>query len=70
MEILAYQPEGAFIVRSSTSSPGSFALSLKAPPGGRIVHYLIEQGPAGLRLQVYRRASLMLCTCTYIVVVL
>ena len=51
MEILSYQPEGGFIVRQSSSSPGCYALSLKAPQG-RTVHFLIENVTSGVQLQV------------------
>lgn len=50
MEILSFQPEGGFIVRRSNSSPGNYALSLKAPQG-KIVHFLIENVPIGVKLQ-------------------
>ena len=51
MEILSQQPAGAFMVRQSTSNPGSFALSMKAPDK-QILHYLIENVDGGARLQV------------------
>ena len=52
MEILSHQSEGSFIVRKSTSNPGSFALSLKGPQD-KIAHYLIEKHAGGFRLQVW-----------------
>jgi hypothetical protein len=42
MELLSQQPEGAFFVRESTSSPGAYALSLVAPDGV-VRHFLIEE---------------------------
>ena len=51
MEVLSQQGEGAFLVRESASSPGSHALSLKAPQG-KIVHYMIQTSPNGVNLQV------------------
>ena len=54
MELLSQQPEGAFFVRESSSSPGSYALSLRAP-GGKIVHYLIHEQDGRYCLQVSGR---------------
>ena len=51
MEVLAQQHEGAFMVRQSGSSPGSYALTMKAPHNN-ILNYLIENVPGGVRLQV------------------
>jgi hypothetical protein len=42
MELLSQQPEGAFFVRESSSSPGSFALSMMGPEGV-VKHFLIEE---------------------------
>ena len=42
MELLSQQPEGAFFVRESSSSPGSYALSMVAPDGV-VKHFLIEE---------------------------
>ena len=56
MEVLSQQGEGAFLVRESASSPGSHALSLKAPQG-RIVHYMIQTSPNGVNLQVSRKVG-------------
>ena len=52
MEILSQQPEGSFIVRSSSSNPGSFALSLKGPQD-KITHYLIDKHGSEYKLQVH-----------------
>ena len=52
MEILSQQCEGSFIVRSSSSNPGSFALSLKGPQD-RISHYLIDRHGSEFELQVH-----------------
>ena len=51
MEVLAQQSEGAFMVRQSSSNPGSYALTMKAP-NGKILNYLIDHVPGGYRLQV------------------
>ncbi len=52
MEILSFQPVGAFMVRRSGSSMG-YALSMKTP-NNKIVHYLISELPGGgVQLQVY-----------------
>jgi hypothetical protein len=51
MEILSQQPEGAFMVRQSSSSPGSYALTLRAP-NNKTLNYLIENVHGGVRLQV------------------
>lgn len=50
MEILAQQSEGSFVVRESSSQPGYYALSMKAPDG-RIFHFLIQPNPTGYCLQ-------------------
>lgn len=42
MELLSQQPEGAFFVRESSSSPGSYALSMMTPEG-TVKHFLIQQ---------------------------
>lgn len=51
MEILSQQPEGAFMVRQSSSSPGSYALTMKASNNSTL-NYLIENVQGGVRLQV------------------
>ena len=52
MEILSQQPEGSFIVRNSSSNPGSFALSVKGPQD-KITHYLIDKHGSEFKLQVH-----------------
>jgi len=51
MEILMHQPEGSFMVRNSSSSPGSYALTMKGPQS-KTLHYLIQPVPNGFKLQV------------------
>lgn len=51
MEILSQQSEGAFMVRQSNSNPGCYALTMKAP-NNKILNYLIENVPGGMKLQV------------------
>ena len=51
MEILSQQSEGAFIVRDSSSSPGSYALTLRAP-GGKILHFLLKNDSSGVHFGV------------------
>ena len=46
-----HQPEGSFMVRSSSSSPGSYALTMKGPQA-KILHFLIQPVPNGFKLQV------------------
>ena len=50
-EILKSEGEGSFIVRSSQSNPGCYALSMKAPRGN-IMNFLIEEDSQGVRFQV------------------
>ena len=50
-EILRSEGEGSFIVRSSQSNPGCYALSIKAPRGN-IMNFLIEEDSKGVRFQV------------------
>ena len=42
VELLSQQPEGAFFVRESSSSLGSYALSMVTPEG-TVKHFLIEE---------------------------
>ena len=51
MEILTQQPEGAFMVRQSSSSPGCYALTMKAN-NNKILNFLIENVEGGVKLQV------------------
>lgn len=58
MEILSQQPEGAFMVRQSSSSPGSYALTMKAP-NNKMLNYLIENVLEGVKLQVGSNKALL-----------
>ena len=62
MELLSQQPEGAFFVRESASSLGSYALSMVAPDSG-VRHFLIEErdGHFSLSLTVSVFKSHMYC---------
>lgn len=55
LEVLSQEPEGAFMVRESTSKPGCYALSLRVPrefqPSG-IAHYLIMRTNKGYKIKV------------------
>lgn len=51
MEYLAQQPDGAFLVRQSSSSPGSYAMTMKAT-SSKILNYLIENVQGAVKLQV------------------
>ena len=50
-EILRQEGEGSFIVRSSQSNPGCYALSMKGPKGN-ILNFLIEENSKGVYFQV------------------
>lgn len=53
LEILSRQSPGAFLVRKSSTKPGCFALSLRAPPPApKVVHYLILKIKRGYKIQV------------------
>lgn len=49
LELIEYEPQGAFIVRDSSSEPGCYALSYTF--GGRVQHKLIETTSSGLRFR-------------------
>lgn len=49
-EILRQEGEGSFIVRSSQSNPGCYALSMKGPKGN-ILNFLIEEDSKGVYFQ-------------------
>lgn len=55
LELLGHEPEGAFMVRESTSKPGCYALSMRVPldfqPSG-IAHYLILRTAKGYKIKV------------------
>jgi hypothetical protein len=55
LEVLNEEPEGAFLVRESTTKKGCFALSLRVPkefqPTG-IAHYLIMKTQRGYKIKV------------------
>ena len=50
-EILRQECEGSFIVRSSQSNPGCYALSMKGPMEN-ILNFLIEENSQGVYFQV------------------
>lgn len=53
LEILSRQSPGAFLVRQSSSKPGCYALSLRAPPPApKVIHYLILKTTRGYKIQV------------------
>lgn len=53
LELLRRKNPGDFLVRESTTKPGCFALSLRAPPPApRVVHYLILRTPRGYKIKV------------------
>ncbi|XP_049820227.1 EGFR adapter protein isoform X3 [Aethina tumida] len=58
LEILSHEPNGAFMVRESTSKPGCFALSLRVPrsfqPSG-IAHYLIVRTNKGYKIKGFTK---------------
>lgn len=57
LEVLRRKCPGDFLVRESTTKPGCFALSLRAPPPApKVVHYLILKTSRGYKIKV--RASL------------
>lgn len=60
MELLSQQPEGAFFVRESSSSPGSYALSMMTPEG-TVKHFLIQQEDGQYSISLTVRDT----SCTY-----
>ncbi|KAJ8675069.1 hypothetical protein QAD02_010855, partial [Eretmocerus hayati] len=58
LEVLNQEPEGAFMVRESTSKPGCYALSLRVPrdfqPSG-IAHYLIMRTNKGYKIKGFTK---------------
>ncbi|XP_076297512.1 EGFR adapter protein isoform X6 [Lasioglossum baleicum] len=58
LEVLSQEPEGAFMVRESTSKPGCYALSLRVPrefqPSG-IAHYLIKRTNKGYKIKGFTK---------------
>lgn len=53
LEVLSRQSPGAFLVRQSSTKPGCFALSLRAPPpASKVVHYLILRTSQGYKIKV------------------
>ncbi|XP_023248370.1 uncharacterized protein LOC106639676 [Copidosoma floridanum] len=58
LEVLSHEPEGAFMVRESTSKPGCYALSLRVPrefqPSG-IAHYLIMRTNKGYKIKGFTK---------------
>lgn len=55
LEVLRRKSPGEFMVRESTTKPGCFALSLRAPPPApKVVHYLILKTSRGFKIKVSR----------------
>lgn len=53
LEVLRRKEPGDFLVRESSTKPGCFALSLRAPPPApKVVHYLILRTPRGFKIKV------------------
>lgn len=53
LEVLRRKNPGEFLVRESSTKPGCFALSLRAPPPApQVVHYLILRTPRGYKIKV------------------
>lgn len=53
LEVLRRKNPGEFMVRESTTKPGCFALSLRAPPPApKVVHYLILKTSRGYKIKV------------------
>lgn len=53
LEVLRRKQPGDFLVRESSTKPGCFALSLRAPPPApKVVHYLILRTPRGFKIKV------------------
>lgn len=53
LEVLRRKNIGEFLVRESSTKPGCFALSLRAPPPApKVVHYLILRTPRGYKIKV------------------
>lgn len=53
LEVLRRKNPGEFLVRESSTKPGCFALSLRAPPPNpKVVHYLILRTPRGYKIKV------------------
>lgn len=53
LEVLRRKNPGEFLVRESSTKPGCFALSLRAPPPApKVVHYLILRTPRGYKIKV------------------
>lgn len=60
LEILQQEPIGSFLVRSSTSKPGCYALSVRVPNGKEgssvaIAHYLITQTNRGFKIKGFTK---------------
>lgn len=49
LEMIEFEPQGAFIVRDSSTEPGCYALSYSF--GGRVQHKIIETTSSGLRFR-------------------
>lgn len=66
LEVLRRKIPGEFLVRESSTKPGCFALSLRAPPPApQVVHYLILRSPRGYKIKVNQPFTLLILkTCT------
>ncbi|CAI8040734.1 hypothetical protein GBAR_LOCUS22649 [Geodia barretti] len=62
VELLSQQPEGAFFVRESASSLGSYALSMVAPDSG-VRHFLIEERDGHFSLSLTGSGVLTVTEC-------
>lgn len=61
LEVLQRKNPGDFLVRESTTKPGCFALSLRAPPPApKVVHYLILRTPRGYKIKVISFISIVI----------
>lgn len=67
LELLRRKNPGDFLVRESTTKPGCFALSLRAPPPApRVVHYLILRTPRGYKIKVSCSVSVVVSIFRYV----
>lgn len=64
LEVLRRKNPGEFLVRESSTKPGCFALSLRAPPPApKVVHYLILRTPRGYKIKVSSNTLFTLSFC-------
>lgn len=65
LEVLRRKQPGDFLVRESSTKPGCFALSLRAPPPApKVVHYLLLRTPRGFKIKVNVLSTLIISRCT------